>query len=780
MTSQKEALMVVGAGISYARSSGRAAVRIPNGTSPSGCAEHGKRLSARFRLQLATAVLLALVAADPVGAGQPNDPDARAASTIAQMTQDEKLSMLQGFVPQTWPAGKFPANLSKGAGYVPGVPRLGIPPLTESDASLGVANMGGLMRAKDEATAMPAGLAMASTWNPDLIEQVGRVMGAEARAKGFNILLAGGINLVRDPRGGRAFEYFSEDPLLTGVLGGYSVRGVQSNRIVSTVKHYVLNANETGRSFADVWMDEPAMRESDLLAFQIANEIGQPGSVMCAYNKINTIYACENAFLLNDVLRRDWGYKGWVMSDWGAVHSVSIRQGLDQESGTQPRHDIWFGQRLKDALAAGTVAWADVDRSVSRILRTIYSLGLADDPAAARKPIDFAPHLDLAQRVAEQGIVLLKNGGGVLPIAASAKHILVVGGHADKGVPAGAGSSQVWPVGGAPLQMRYDDKIYHFRLYMPSAPLAALKEQYPQASISFDDGSDPARAAQAARSADVVVVFAEQFRYEGRDVLSLNLPDKQDALIEAVAAANPRTIVVLETGGPVAMPWIDQVPAVLQAWYPGNRGGQAIARVLSGAVNPTGRLPVTFPIAATQIPNPVLPGQNLIDAAQGKDVRTLPKEQQVLPIAFPEGSDVGYRWYARMGLKPLFAFGHGLSYTSFRTSTPKLSGTAATFTVRNTGKRAGAEIAQLYLVSRARQPKRRLVGFQRVELVPGETKQVMLNIDPRLLADWKDGGWHMPAGRYRFALGESAERLGTPVEISLPGRSWRDSGAPGS
>lgn len=726
-----------------------------------------------------TMISLALITTALTGLSvfaQASDPDARAAATLARMTQEEKLSLLQGYVPQTWP-GRFSGNLPKGAGYVPGVPRLGIPPLTESDASLGVANMGGLMRTKDEATAMPAGLAMASTWSPELIERAGQVMGAEARAKGFNVLLAGGINLVRDPRGGRAFEYFSEDPLLTGVLGGYSVRGVQSNRIASTVKHYALNANETGRSFADVRMAEPAMRESDLLAFQIANEIGKPGSVMCAYNKINTIYACENSFLLNDVLRRDWGYKGWVMSDWGAVHSVSIRQGLDQESGTQPRHTLHFSDRLTQALTSGAAAQSDVDRSVLRILRTMYSLGLADEPTVPGKPIDFGPHLDVAQKVAEQGIVLLKNDGGILPLAASAKRILVVGGHADKGVLAGAGSSQVWPVGGAPLQMRYDDKMYHFRLYMPSAPLAALQEQYPQAAVSFDDGSDPARAAQAARDADVVVVFGEQFRYEGRDVLSLSLPDKQDALIGAVAAANRRTIVVLETGGPVTMPWIDQVPAVLQAWYPGNRGGQAIARIISGAVNPSGRLPVTFPVTAAQISNPVLPGQNLIDAAGGKDVRTLPKEQQVLPITFPEGSDVGYRWYARKGLKPLFPFGHGLSYTSFKTSAPKLSEMKATFKVRNTGKRAGADVSQLYLVSQAGQSKRRLVGFQRVQLAAGETKQVVLHLDPRLLADWKEGEWHMPAGRYRFALGDSADRLGRTVEAKLAGRTWHDSPA---
>ena len=735
---------------------------------------------ASLTLTFAVAVLLAVTGTAPVAAEPQTDPDARAAATLAQMTKEEKLSLLQGFVMQTWPAGTFPANVPRGSGYVPGIPRLGIPPLTESDASLGVANMGGVMRAKDEATAMPAGLAMASTWNPELVEQVGRVMGDEARSKGFNVLLAGGINLVRDPRGGRAFEYFSEDPLLTGVLGGYSVRGIQSQQVVSTLKHFALNANETGRSFADVQMPEPAMRESDLLAFQIAIEIGQPGSVMCAYNKINMVHACENQFLLNDVLRRDWGYKGWVMSDWGAVHSVSIHQGLDQESGSQPDDTPWFGQKLKDALATGAVTPADLDRSVSRILRTIYSLELAADPSKEVKPIDFAPHLDVAQRVAEQGVVLLKNERGILPLAASSKQILVVGGHADIGVPQGAGSSQVWPVGGAPLKMRYDDKFYHFRLYMPSAPLAALKEQYPQATISFDDGSDPARAAEAARSADVVVVFAEQFRYEGLDAPSLSLPDNQDRLIEGVAAANPRTVVVLETGGPVAMPWIEKVPAVVQAWYPGNRGGQAIARVLSGAVNPSGHLPVTFPVAAAQIPNPVLPGQSLIDMADGKDVRKLPKDQQVLTVAFPEGGDVGYRWYAKHGYRPLFAFGHGLSYTSFRTSAPKLSGATVTFTVRNTGKRAGADVPQLYLVSQAGQPKQRLVGFQRVELQPGETKQVELSIDPRLLADWKDGGWNLPAGRYRFALGESADRLGRAVEVSLPGRSWRESGTPAS
>lgn len=716
--------------------------------------------------------MMTLGLAVPPATSHPATPDTRAAQTLAQMTLDEKLALLEGFIPQTWPAGTFPADIPSGSGFVRGVPRLGVPALAESDASLGVANMGGFMRAKDEATAMPAGLAMASTWDPKLIEQVGRVMGAETRAKGFNVLLAGGINLVRDPRGGRAFEYFSEDPLLSGVLGGYSVLGIQSAGVISTVKHFALNANETGRSFADVRISEQAMRESDLLAFELAIEIGRPGAVMCAYNKINSAYACENAFLLKDVLRRDWGYKGFVMSDWGAVHSVSIDQGLDQESGTQPRKDAWFAKPLRDAIASGAVTTADVDRAVLRILRTIYALNLPANGTLVRAKIDFSPNLDLAQRVAEQGIVLLKNDRGILPLAKTAKRILVVGGHADKGVPQGAGSSQVWPVGGSALSLRYDDKPYHYRLYMPSPPLAAIKAQYPGANVTFDDGSEPARAAKAAKDADVVIVFGEQFRREGRDVPDLDLPDGQNALISGIAEANPHTIVVLETGGPVAMPWIGKVAGVLQAWYPGNRGGEAIARVISGAVSPSGRLPVTFPLATAQLPNPVLPGQALIDAAKDGDVGTLPKERQVLAITFPEGADVGYRWYARQRLTPLFPFGFGLSYTSFSTSALAVDGSRAIFTVRNTGPRAGAYTAQLYLVSRGGKPIKRLVAFDKVDLAKGESKKVSVRIDPRTLADWDNGKWVIPAGRYSFGLRDNAISPGLDVAVRLAGRRW--------
>ncbi|MCJ2180226.1 glycoside hydrolase family 3 C-terminal domain-containing protein [Novosphingobium album (ex Hu et al. 2023)] len=705
------------------------------------------------------------------------DADARAEKAVAQMTEEEKLSLMQTELLARIPFDKQPKDIAIGVGYTPGVPRLGVPLLTESDASLGVANMGGFIRPKDGATALPSAMAMGSTWDPGLIEQGGRMMGGETRAKGFNVLLAGGVNLVREPRNGRNFEYFSEDPLLSGTLAGSSIRGIQSNNIVSTMKHYVLNAQETGRSFLNVNIDEAAMRESDLLAFEIANEIGQPGSVMCSYNKVNGVHSCENDFLLNTVLRHDWGFKGWVMSDWGGVHSVSVDKGLDQESGVRSLGESYFGKPLHDTLADGSIKPSDIDRSVTRIVRTMYKLGLADHPVSVGNPIDFEANGKVAQAIAEQGIVLLKNEGNLLPVAASARKIVVIGAHADVGVPSGGGSSQVWPAGGASLSLAIPgDAIYHRRLYMPSSPLQALREQFPDADVVYDDGTDPARAAEAAKGADIAIVFAEQFMAEGHDSLDLMLPDNQNGLIEAVAAANPKTVVVLETGGPVLMPWIDKVPAVIEAWYAGQRGGHAIARVLSGAVNPSGRLPVTFPSSVDQLPNPVLPGSDRITLKPGSDLYDMPTEQEPLNVTYPEGPDVGYRWFAKQDRKPLFAFGHGLSYTNFAMSAPKLSGMTARFTVSNTGSRGGASVAQLYLVSRAGKAERRLVGYQRVELAPGAKQSATITIEPRLLADWHNGGWWMPKGEYRFALGDDAQHLDREVSVKYAERSWKEVG----
>ncbi len=703
------------------------------------------------------------------------DPDQRALQTAGQMTLDEKLTLLQTILLARIPYDKQPKDIAIGVGYTPGVPRLGVPPLVESDASLGVANMGGFIRPKDGATALPSGMAMASTWNPTIIETGGQMIGRETRAKGFNVLLAGGANLVREPRNGRNFEYLSEDPLLTGELAGAAIRGIQSNHIVSTMKHYALNAQETGRSFLNVEIDEAAMRESDLLAFQFAKEIGNPGSVMCSYNKVNGTHSCENQFLLETVLRDEWGFDGYVLSDWGGVHGIVLEDGLDQESGVGEFGESWYGDKLREALAAGKVDQSLVDRSVRRILRTIYRLDLDDHPVSVGNPIDFEANGAIAQAIAEQGIVLLKNTDHFLPIAPDVKSIVVIGAHADAGVPSGGGSSQVWPAGNAALSLEIPgDAVYHRRLYMPSSPLAELRKQFPQAHISFDDGSDPERAAAAARGAQVAIVFAEQFMAEGWDAVDLDLPNGQPALIQAVAAANPRTAVVLETGGPVLMPWLDAVPAVLEAWYSGQRGGAAIARVLSGKVNPSGHLPVTFPKSLEQLPNPVLPGSKEIVYRPGSDLYDLPKETTALVVTYPEGSDVGYRWYARKGLEPQFPFGHGLSYTQFARGDLHVSGTKATAVLRNTGKVHGATVAQLYLLARPDGMKRRLVAYRRVELDPGEQQTVELEIDPRLLADWSGDGWAMPGGTYRFAMGDDALHPGTEVSVTYKSAQWKD------
>ncbi|WP_295636894.1 beta-glucosidase [Novosphingobium sp.] len=655
---------------------------------------------------------------------------------------------------------------------MPGIPRLGIPYLAESDASLGVANLGAVMRAGDVATAFPSGAAMASTWDAGLIERAGAAMGAEAKAKGFNVLLAGGMNLVREPRNGRNFEYLGEDPLLAGTLGGHAIRGVQSNGIVSTIKHYALNAQETGRTVVSSNLGEAAMRESDLLAFEIGIEIGRPGSVMCAYNRVNGVYACENQFLLNRVLRGDWGWRGWVMSDWGAVHSTaSLRAGLDQESGTSAMDPQYFGQKLRDALADGRLSVTDVDRAVLRILRTMNALGVTTDPVKAKAEIDYSKGGDVAQAIAEQGIVLLRNRENLLPVAASSQRILVVGGHADKGVLQGGGSSQVNPVGGAALALAMPgEPIYHRRLYSPSAPLAALRQLLPAATVTYDDGTDPARAAAAAHSADIAIVFAEQSTAEGADVSDLALPDRQDALIEAVASANPRNVVVLETGGPVTMPWLDKAGAVLAAWYPGQRGGLAIARLLTGAVNPSGRLPITFPRNLAQTPNPRLPGSTLVKGQDGQDIYDLFKDQPPFDAAYPEGADMGYRWYDRTRAHPLFAFGHGLNYTRFTFGTLTLQGgrnVVASFVVTNSGQRAGIATPQVYAVIGG---VRRLIGWARVDLAPGASQRVRITAEPRILAgyDVHAGGWTIKSGRYRIEVSEAADAplLSGPIRLN--------------
>ena len=700
-------------------------------------------------------------------------PDARADLVQAQMTQDEELLLVKGYfganTKQSWikPTPKEYQPLLPGtAGYVPGIPRLGIPALKESDAGVGIANNFWL-RAGDTATAYPSGLSNAATWNAQAAFDGGAGIGQEARDRGFNVMLDGGINLAREPRNGRIFEYGGEDPLLAGTIAGAEIRGIQSKHVISTIKHYALNDQETGRTLITSNIDEASARESDLLAFEIAIERGSPGAVMCSYNKFNTIYACENDFLLNKVLKGDWGYPGWVLSDWGAVHSAiaAANAGLDQESASGFDAQEFFGDPLKQAIAAGIVPPARLHDMVHRILRTMFANGLIDDPA---QPVTPTTHADIAQRSAEQGIVLLKNAGGVLPLAKTAHSVAVIGGHSDLGMLSGGGSSQVLPVGfdpdkqimvgGPVIVLPNSAKIMPLsrEIFDPPSPLAAITAIAPQAQVRYADGVDQKAAAALAATSDVAIVFVQQWMTEGADVPNLSLPGAQDALIAAVGAANPHTIVVLETGGPVVMPWLDKVPAVLETWYAGSGGATALARILFGEIDPSGRLPVTFPASEAQLPRP-----KLAEPPAG-----------YWYVNYTEGSDVGYRWYDSHKLTPLFPFGFGLSYTTFNlTSFTALGGgnVTATINVTNTGTRDGFQVVQLYVTPPGQTA--RLVGWSKIELKPGETQTVNIAAEPRLLAryDAQVHVWRIPTGPYEVSLRTSATDVKASTFVSIDG-----------
>jgi len=701
-------------------------------------------------------------------------PDRRADLVQAEMTRDEKLVLIRGYYGDDAtinpnhppPPEDIRKALPRAAGYIPGIARLGIPAQLETDASLGVSNQRH-MRPGDTATALPATLLTASSWNPEIAYQVGAVVGQETRDKGFNVLLNGGVDLARDPRNGRNFEYAGEDPLLAGSIVGEAIRGAQDKHIISTVKHYALNDQETGRDWLSANIGEQAMRESDLLAFQIAIEKGNPGAVMCAYNRVNGTYSCENDFLLDKVLKGDWAYPGYVMSDWGGVHSTakSMLAGLDQESAYQFDREDYFGPALQQALAGpdGAVLETRLNGMVHRILRSMFAHGLFDDPPAP-KPVDVSAHGAVAQRAAEEGIVLLKNARNLLPLS-KARRIAVIGGRADVGVLSGGGSAQVMPIGNDPSQefltggpARNADgtpRIPHEKMiYDPPSPLAAIKAET-RARVIFDDGSDIAHAAATAKHADVAVVFAQQWQREGVDAPDIALPGDQDALIAAVAAANPRIVVVLETGNPVTMPWLSKVGAVLEAWYPGNRGAAAIARILFGKVDPSGRLPITFPQSVDQLPRPEIPGKDL----RQPDNRWTPTETLFDVDYSIEGADVGYKWFAKKNLTPLFPFGYGLSYTTFRFAKLEAAPGApftVSFEVKNTGKRAGKAVGQVYATPPG--ASARLVAFAKVELKPGESRTVTASVDPRLLASFDTAArlWRVAAGDYGFRLGNSS------------------------
>ena len=702
--------------------------------------------------------------------------EARARTLVSQMTLDEKLALVRSHFfmnplgpPENPTERTFPPGALGTAGYVPGIARLGVPAQQQSDASLGVAPGPTPLPERTAATALPASIALAASWNSDLARAGGEVVGREARAFGINVMLAGGVNLARDSRCGRNFEYLGEDPLLAGVLAGAAIKGIQSEGVVSTVKHFALNAQETGRNLVDEVISEDALRESDLLAFQIAIERGRPGAVMTAYNKVNGAYCSQNSHLIKDVLKGDWAYPGWVMSDWGSVHSTreAALAGLDQQSGTQLDPRQFFDEPLRAEVASDPIVAARLDDMVTRMMRSMVAAGLMDQRETPT--IDISAHRTTAQRQAEEGIVLLTNRNTLLPLTSDVSSIAIIGPHADVGVLAGGGSSCVIPEG----SLRFFDSRSPIpgmpTVYHPSSPVAAFRGAAPSARVAFSDGADRASAVQLARGADVAIVFADRWDCEGGDAADLSLPNDQDALIAAIAAANARTIVVLQTGGPVLMPWADDVGAILAAWYPGQRGAEALADIVFGAVNPSGRLPLSFPANISQLPRPTLAGYESPDTRQG-----LTRFGPSFTSTHVEGADVGYRWQERNGTRPLFPFGFGLSYTTFALSDLVFRNDAevsASVCVSNTGARRGKQVVQLY----ARPPgaMKRLVAFAKVELEPGESKALSLRVEPRLLAHFDVGAraWRQSAGDFEFFAGFSSADLPLSVTEALPDKS---------
>ncbi|WP_438294974.1 beta-glucosidase [Streptomyces sp. HUAS TT7] len=764
----------------------------------------------------------------------------RVEALIARLTPDEKVGLLHG--------ADDPGKLGQ-AGYVPGVPRLAIPPLRLADGPAGV-------RVTAHATALPAPVMLASAFDPALAREYGEVIGREGRALGQDVLLSPMVNLIRTPYAGRNYETFSEDPLLGADLVAEEIRGIQSQGLIATVKHFALNNQEKDRMSIDVRIAEQPLRELELRGFEAAVAAGA-GAVMGAYNKVNGTFACENKPILGDILRDGWGFDGWVMTDWFAAHSTvaALTAGLDMEmpSGN------FFADALKKAVLDGSVSEALVERSVRRILSVMDRFGLLDGSAPARPGRDPRAGARTALKVAKAGATLLHNRHATLPLTGrTARGIAVIGPTGTIPFVSGGGSAHVVPdhaqspldalraragegahidyalgedLFGKPLPgtsegadfegqgvapgatWTYDgtltvaeaDEWTFYVHYSGDRPKVLLDgtELFPPApglgelftgglvgaapdgltvrrsTLNLTAGThrltitakgrdkgqlfrlrrttgatraaDVAEAVRAARAAESVVLFAYEDATEGADRTSLALPGHQGELIEAVAAANSRTTVVLNTSSCTTMPWLDRVGAVLQMYYPGQEGAEATAAVLFGDCDPGGRLTQTFPVSDDR--HPMAGNPRRYPGVDGTE-------------EYSEGIHLGYRWYDAEGVEPLFPFGHGLSYTTFEYADlsvrPDGDGLAVGFTVRNTGRRTGTTVAQVYLGPspdlRLDQARRALAGYRRLELEPAGEQRVTVRISARSLSSWdpERHGWVLGTGTREVSVGVSA------------------------
>ena len=698
-------------------------------------------------------------------------PDERADLVVKEMTLDEKIQIVHGTgIPGFGALDPAAVRSNGGGGFVPGIARLGLPDLNMDDGSLGA---GGGAHKGRYSTAMPSFIALASSWNTSLAHEFGALVGRELADQGYNISLGGGVNITREARNGRSFEYLGEDPILAGNLDAQWIQGVQSQGVIGDIKHYAVNDQETGRYFANAMIDKRALRETDLLAFEIGVKQGKPGMLMCSYNLINGDWGCENDYTLNQVLKKEWGFQGWVVSDWFATHSTvkAALAGLDMEQPTSR----YFGVELKKAVESGRVPMDRLNDMVHRIVRTEFASGIFDHPQPTEVP-DVFRGFKVAQHVAEESMVLLKNDKAQLPLRASAvQSIAIIGGHADAGVLSGGGSAQVDAAGGNavpdPKSKGNPLAVFSQEVFHRSPPLRAIRDAAPTARVSYDPGTDPDAAATAAKKANVAIVFVLQHTHEGGDLDTLALPNDQDKLIEKVAAANPHTIVIVESGDPVLMPWANRVSAIVEAWYPGIRGGEALADLLFGKTNFSGKLAVTFPASDSDLPHAA------VFAPPGKKpgpIEGLLNSKPPFPATYNEGLKVGYKWFDAENRKPAFPFGFGLSYTSFAYSGLKAQGGTSldvSFVVRNTGKVAGKEVAQVYLSlpASANEPPKRLIGWDKVDLQPGESKTVTLKIDPLYLSVFDEASerWTIVPGEYHVMAGPSSATLPLRSVVTL-------------
>jgi len=693
-------------------------------------------------------------------------PDERASMVVKEMTIDEKITMLHGTgMVGLSPMSPLAVHSNGGAGYVVEIQRLEIPAIQMSDSAYGVRMSGENGR---YSTALPSCVAGAASWDLQSGFEYGALIGRELRAQGYNMSLGGGVNLTREPRNGRTFEYMGEDPVLAGKMVASVIRGIQAQHVLGDIKHYALNDQESGRNAVNITIDKRAARESDLLAFEIGIEESDVAGVMCSYNRLYGDYACESKYLLTDVLKKDWNFKGFVVTDWGGAHSVekASAAGMDHE---QPGW-LFYGDDLKKAVESGKVPQAELDDHVHRILRAMFATGLMDNPLQRSVP-DVLGGLEVARKLEEQSIVLLKNEKSQLPLDAAKVHsIAVIGPHADVGMISGGGSAQVDPpIGNAILPPGKGQTRWLEPVWFPTSPLKSIRTKASGAKVQFDSGADPSAAAALAKNSDVAIIFAYQWESEGMDLPSLALPEHQDELIAKVAAANPHTVVVVESGGPVTMPWADKVSAILEAWFAGSSGSDAVANVLFGDVNPSAKLPLTFPRTEADLPHPTVvqpPPESIPDDKRPDVWNQIATGLAPFQVTYDEGVKVGYKWYDAEKKSVLFPFGHGLSYTTYSYSGLKVTqgkNPKVTFTVKNTGKRDGAEVAQIYaaLPALAAEPPKRLVGFNKVLLKAGESKEVTVEVNPKYLSIFnvEQNGWQLLPGEYSFMVGGSSQSL---------------------